>query len=83
MGGIGSFISKAIGGVLGTVLGAPKIPKQKEARKQFGDPNRGAKIAAARKQRAALTAGRSSFKIDLQDSGDDEQKQVRGGLTIS
>ncbi len=75
------FISDLIGGVLGTVLGAPKIPKQKEARKQQGDPNRGARIAAARKQQEALARGRSSFKIDLTDS--DEQKQVRGGITIS
>ena len=82
MGGIGSFISSALGAVSGGLLGGPKIPKQKKAREQFGDPNRGARIAAARKQRAALTQGRSSFKIDLAESSD-EQKQVRGGITIS
>ncbi len=76
------FISDLIGGVLGTVLGSTKIPKQKEARKQQGDPNRGARIAAARKQKQALAGGRSDFRIDLGKSSD-EQQQVRSGITIS
>lgn len=81
MGGIGSFISSAVKTVTGGLLGAPEVPKAKAARQQFLDPNRGARIAAARKAKANLAGGRSSLKIDLAGNVS-EEKQTRGGLTI-
>lgn len=81
MGGIGEFVKSAVGGLTGGLL-APKMPKAAEARQQFMDPNRGKRIAAARKAKMALgNQGRSSLKIDL-SGGDDDGGQTRGGVTI-
>ncbi|NIV37814.1 MAG: hypothetical protein GWN58_52900 [Anaerolineae bacterium] len=82
MGGIGKFVSKAIGGVTGLLAPEVKEPKPVEAKKQFLDPNRGKRIAAARKAKGKLAKGRSSLKIDLNVPQEEEGSQVREGLTI-
>lgn len=81
MGGIGNFVKSALGPLTGGLLGAPEVPKAKEARQQFLDPNRGKRIAAARKAKGATAGGRNSLRIDLSNGGDDSS-QTRSGLTI-
>ncbi len=81
MGGIGSFVKSAVSSVTGGLLMQPEVPKAKEARQQFLDPNRGKRIAAARKAKGQLSKGRSSLRIDLAGA-DDDQKQTRSGVTI-
>ncbi len=83
MGGIGEFVKSAVGSLSGGLLMGPEIPKAKAARQQFMDPDRGKRIAAARKAKMGQsTKGRSSLKIDLDSNGSDGSGQTRSGLTI-
>lgn len=98
MGGIADFVKSVVSAPerLGDALLAgakPKKPKtlqqqqqtlQKKTTTQFFDPDRGARVAAARKAAGASKGSlKQQFRLDLVDAGsDDDGRQTRSGLTI-